>query len=127
MSITSGYPRQSRERKARCTAFGASQLGLPFLWKAIRLDEITGLLQMRNRYYSVEMGRFLTSDPIGVWQDRANAGNEYCYVGDRVLSVGDQFGLQADTVPGDPDLKEFGKWAGEVAASAISKAWKSWS
>ncbi|MBZ0221188.1 MAG: hypothetical protein K8I01_12250, partial [Candidatus Methylomirabilis sp.] len=43
----------------------SSSYGLPFLWKSIRLDEITGLLQMRNRYYSTELGRFLTRDPLG--------------------------------------------------------------
>jgi hypothetical protein len=42
------------------TSGGVSRYGLPFLWKAVRLDEVTGLLQMRNRYYSVETGRFLT-------------------------------------------------------------------
>jgi RHS repeat-associated protein len=74
----------------------ASAKGLPFLWKGIRLDEVTGLLQMRNRYYSVEMGRFLTRDPLGVWSDIFSLGNEHTYGGNRPLSTGDPDGLQTD-------------------------------
>ncbi|MBL8756786.1 MAG: hypothetical protein JNK15_26045, partial [Planctomycetes bacterium] len=73
--------------------YAASTVGLPFLWKAIRLDEITGLLQMRNRYYSVEFGRFCSGDPIGSWGDNMNAGNSYCYVGNCPLSASDPMGL----------------------------------
>ncbi|MEO6593377.1 MAG: RHS repeat-associated core domain-containing protein, partial [Planctomycetota bacterium] len=72
----------------------ASAKGLPFLWKSIRLDEITGLLYMRNRYYSVELGRFLTRDRLGVWGDPLNLGGEYGYSGARPLVLGDPFGLQ---------------------------------
>jgi RHS repeat-associated protein len=77
------------------TSGGVSRYGLPFLWKAVRLDEVTGLLQMRNRYYSVETGRFLTRDPIGVWGDLGNLGNEYGYAWQRQLVVGDTYGLQS--------------------------------
>jgi RHS repeat-associated protein len=77
------------------TPVAASTVGLPFLWKAIRLDEITGLLQMRHRYYSVELGRFLTRDPIGVWGDQLSFGNEHCYAGGSPLVRGDVLGLQA--------------------------------
>jgi RHS repeat-associated protein len=63
----------------------------------VRLDEVTGLLQMRNRYYSVETGRFLTRDPIGVWGDLGNIGNEYGYAWGRPLVVGDALGLQGET------------------------------
>ncbi|MBZ0150428.1 MAG: hypothetical protein K8J09_02775, partial [Planctomycetes bacterium] len=72
----------------------SSAYGLPFLWKSIRLDEITGLLQMRNRYYSTELGRFLTEDPLGVWGDEANGGSSYCYVADNPMVRGDALGLQ---------------------------------
>jgi RHS repeat-associated protein len=75
---------------------GTSPLGLAFLWKAVRLDAETGLLYMRNRYYSTGLGRFLTRDPIGVWGDYVNVGNAYSYCGCRPLTHGDAFGLQAD-------------------------------
>jgi RHS repeat-associated protein len=70
------------------------------LWKSVRLDEVTGLLQMRNRYYSVELGRFLTRDPLGVWGDGMNLGNEVGYAGNRPLVVGDPLGLQGVGVVG---------------------------
>lgn len=71
-----------------------SAYGLPFLWKGIRQDVETGLFYMRNRYYSALSGRFLTPDPLGTWADAINNGNEYCYVGEHVLVLGDAMGLQ---------------------------------
>jgi RHS repeat-associated protein len=83
---------------------GTSPLGLAFLWKAVRLDAETGLLYMRNRYYSTGLGRFLTRDPIGVWGDGAQKGNELAYGLSSPLSFGDPLGLQAQ--PG-PNLRRF--------------------
>jgi RHS repeat-associated protein len=71
----------------------SSTVGLPFLWKGVRCDEVTGLLQMRHRYYSSELGRFMTADSLGVWGDHANSGNEYAYAGDRPLVWSDPMGL----------------------------------
>jgi RHS repeat-associated protein len=86
------YGRVSVYVGSSATAVSASAYGLPFLWKSVRLDEITGLLQMRNRYYSVELGRFLTRDPLGVWGDGMNLGNEVGYAGNRPLVLGDPLG-----------------------------------
>jgi RHS repeat-associated protein len=105
------YGRVSVYVGSSATAVSASAYGLPFLWKSVRLDEITGLLQMRNRYYSVELGRFLTRDPLGVWGDGLNGGNEYGYVGNRPLSRGDRYGLQTD--------EELKKWAEESAETDV--------
>jgi RHS repeat-associated protein len=88
------YGRVSVYVGSSATAVSASAYGLPFLWKSVRLDEVTGLLQMRNRYYSVELGRFLTRDPLGVWGDGMNGGNEVGYAGNRPLILGDPSGLQ---------------------------------
>ncbi|MBZ0154458.1 MAG: hypothetical protein K8J09_23265, partial [Planctomycetes bacterium] len=74
----------------------SSAYGLPFLWKSIRLDEITGLLQMRNRYYSTELGRFLTRDPLGEWGDDMNWGNGNSYVMCCPLSFGDPTGMSGE-------------------------------
>ena len=41
-------------------------------------------------------GRFMSRDPIGVWGDAGNMGNEYAYAWNRPLVVGDRFGLQGD-------------------------------
>jgi len=79
----------------------SSGRGLPFLWKSIRLDSESGLLYMRNRYYSTDRGRFLSKDPLGVSGDRFNWNNLYAYVGNRPLSYGDAMGTQTD-VPNGP-------------------------
>jgi RHS repeat-associated protein len=78
------------------TAVAASSVGLPFLWKNVRLDSETGLLQMRNRYYSPALGRFLSGDVLGAWADLQNAGNELAYVGNCPGSYGDALGLQSE-------------------------------
>ncbi|MBZ0150687.1 MAG: RHS repeat-associated core domain-containing protein, partial [Planctomycetes bacterium] len=96
----------------------SSAYGLPFLWKSIRLDEITGLLQMRNRYYSTELGRFLTRDPIGGWSDVANIGNEYCYCGNRPSCLLDPLGTQTW-------LQAAWSWATEAAGAIVNVA-KRW-
>jgi RHS repeat-associated protein len=75
-------------------ASGPSSVGLPFLWKAIRCDEITHLLQMRHRHYSADIGRFLTPDPLGDWHDEPGGGNGYQYAWDNPLIDSDPFGLQ---------------------------------
>tara|TARA_R110002096_G_scaffold435245_1_gene659891 strand:+ start:67 stop:1443 length:1377 start_codon:yes stop_codon:yes gene_type:complete len=69
-------------------------VGLPVLWKGIRLDAETGLYYMRNRYYSSVTGRFCSKDPIGSWGDELNSGNPYAYAGGRPGVVGDPLGLQ---------------------------------
>ena len=51
---------------------------------------------MRHRYFSVDLGRFLSRDPLGLWADRFNLGNAYGYVGDGPMSRIDRFGLQTD-------------------------------
>ena len=60
---------------------------------------------MRNRYYSTELGRFLTSDPIGVWADDVNFGNETSFVGCRPATGNDPLGLLTIVViiGGDPE------------------------
>ncbi len=55
------------------------------------LDAETGLMLYRNRFYSTELGRFLQRDPIGY---DAGDWNVYRYVGNRVVTVTDLFGLQ---------------------------------
>jgi RHS repeat-associated protein len=73
-----------------------SAYGLMHMWKGIRRDPETGLLYMRHRFYSVVTGQFLSSDPIGVWGDAGNMGNEYAYAGHRPLAVGDPLGLSGE-------------------------------
>jgi RHS repeat-associated protein len=60
----------------------------------VRVDAETGLLYMRNRYYHVGWGRFLSIDPLGAWVDSATLGNAYAYGGNRPLVETDHYGLQ---------------------------------
>jgi RHS repeat-associated protein len=72
-----------------------SAYGLPHLYKAMRLDPETGNCYVRNRFYDPRTGRFMSRDPIGVWGDGGNMGNEYAYAWNRPLVVGDPLGLQS--------------------------------
>jgi RHS repeat-associated protein len=58
-----------------------SAFGLAHLWKAVRSDDETGLLYMRNRFYDPVAGRFVSRDPLGEHLDVANFGNGYTYAG----------------------------------------------
>ncbi|MFN7588430.1 MAG: RHS repeat-associated core domain-containing protein, partial [Planctomycetota bacterium] len=78
-----------------------SAYGLTHLYKAMRLDPETGNCYVRNRFYDPRTGRFMSRDPIGVWGDAGNMGNEYAYAWNRPLVVGDQLGLvSAPFIPG---------------------------
>jgi RHS repeat-associated protein len=55
------------------------------------LDSETGLMLYRNRYYHVELGRFVNRDPIGY---DAGDGNLYRYVSNSPLNDLDSYGLQ---------------------------------
>ena len=53
------------------------------------MDDGNGLLYMRNRYYDVKLGRFITKDPIGF-----NGGNNlYRYVSNNPINRIDPLGL----------------------------------
>ncbi|MCZ7648078.1 MAG: hypothetical protein M5U26_22935 [Planctomycetota bacterium] len=43
----------------------ATAIGNPFFYTGQRLDPETGLMYYKNRYYSAELGRFVSRDPIG--------------------------------------------------------------
>jgi RHS repeat-associated protein len=64
----------------------------------------------RNRYYSPNLGRWTTTDPIGF---KAKDANLYRYVGNRVLSANDPFGQQALAPMGvGPKGPTYGNWGG---------------
>jgi len=72
---------------------GGGLVGNPYRFTGRRLDSETGLFYYRARYYSTEMGRFLSRDPIGPWGDRGNFGNAYAYAGNNPLTYTDPSGL----------------------------------
>jgi RHS repeat-associated protein len=68
-----------------------SLLGNPYGYTGRRFDTEAGLLYYRNRYYSPELGRFLTRDPAG----HVDGMNLYAYVRGNPLAYIDPWGLQA--------------------------------
>ena len=70
-----------------------SQAGNPYGFTGRRHDPETGLLILRNRYYSPDLGRFLTYDPIGIWGDGFNWGNGFGYCWDKPVLGVDPYGL----------------------------------
>ena len=57
-------------------------------------DTESGLVYMRNRYYSGKTGRFLSKDRIGIWADAGNWGSAYAYVAGSPHWLNDILGLQ---------------------------------
>jgi RHS repeat-associated protein len=53
-----------------------------------------GMYDLRNRFYSPDIGRFLQPDPIGFRGDRSNL---YRYCGNNPMTRWDPFGLQQNT------------------------------
>ncbi len=66
----------------------------PFLWGGSLYEPETNLYWMRNRYYHIDMHRFINQDPIGIWGDANNLGNGFAYVAGMVIEASDPTGLQ---------------------------------
>ena len=64
-----------------------------FLWGGSLYEPETGLYWMRNRYYHIDMHRFINQDPIGIWGDANNLGNGFAYVAGMVIEASDPSGL----------------------------------
>jgi RHS repeat-associated protein len=64
----------------------------PFLFTGRRLDWETENYHYRARFYSPELGRFLSIDPIGIWGDAGNRGNGWMYVNGDPMTFVDPFG-----------------------------------
>jgi len=67
-----------------------------FLWGGSLYEPETDLYWMRNRYYHVDMHRFINQDPIGIWGDANNLGNGFAYVAGMVVEASDPSGLATD-------------------------------
>jgi len=65
---------------------------LPYRFAGRRYEKETGMYYYRNRYYSPEMGRFISIDDGGIWSDLDNYGNGYAYVGNRENLSVDPYG-----------------------------------
>ncbi|MBQ3367451.1 hypothetical protein IJG44_00970, partial [bacterium] len=73
-------------------------------WGGSLYEPETNLYWMRNRYYHIDMHRFINQDPIGIWGDANNLGNGFAYVAGMVIEASDPSGLDIwieDGVNGD--------------------------
>ncbi|MFO8007620.1 MAG: RHS repeat-associated core domain-containing protein, partial [Candidatus Brocadiia bacterium] len=77
---------------------GASDVDNPYLFTARRLDIASGLMQYRNRYYAVTLGRFISRDMLAY----VDSLNLYWYAADRPALISDALGLWLDS--GHKDL-----------------------
>ena len=65
-----------------------------FLWGGSLYEPETNLYWMCNRYYHIDMHRFINQDPIGIWGDANNLGNGFAYVAGMVIEASDPTGLE---------------------------------
>jgi RHS repeat-associated protein len=75
----------------RLTAF--STVGNTFGWHGLPRDPETGLIYARHRYYDPELGRFISTDPLGY----VDGPNLYAFAGNDPVNFTDPLGLYRGT------------------------------
>lgn len=80
-----------------CSNPGSAPFGFISTWRS----PVSGLVYMRNRWYSPELGQFTSLDPLGY----ADSYNSYAYVGFDVINGWDPWGLQGNVDPWAQDRK----------------------
>ena len=94
---TTGVPETATAiSSARATP---SAINNPYFYTGQRLDAETGLMYYKNRYYSPELGRFISRDPVG-YEGRTLSLYEYSYSKPTLLQ--DPYGLQPPLIKDPP-------------------------
>jgi RHS repeat-associated protein len=97
------YDQDNNQRNPNQTAYGVRHLFTGQQW----YQEL-GLYNLRNRFYSPDLGRFLQPDPIGFWGDQSNL---YRYCHNNPPRWRDPSGLQTAVIPievtGQPIYDDF--------------------
>jgi len=77
----------------------STTIGNRFAFHGLPIDPETGFVYVRNRYYDPEMGRFITTDPLGY----VDGPSMYQFAGYNAFNYGDPLGLEV------PKISLFGK------------------
>ncbi len=85
-------------------ALGASAYGFVHGFQGLRFDEVAGLSDARNRWYSTTLGRFVTVDPI---RFKAGDVNLYRFVGNSPGMGVDPWGLAVYEAKDAPQTEVF--------------------
>ena len=97
------------------TEIAGSSVGNEILYTGQRYDKESGLYYYRERYYDPGLGRFISSDPIGV----LGGVNSYGYVGGDPYDMTDPYGLICWETFGPKDWRTMGLGAMDAAATAL--------
>ena len=92
-----------------------------FLWGGSLYEPETNLYWMRNRYYHIDMHRFINQDPIGIWGDANNLGNGFAYVAGMVIEASDPSGLDTNIGATGNDGLSFGYYSSSSNSESASK------
>jgi RHS repeat-associated protein len=85
---------------------------MPYRFAGREYDAESAFYYYRTRYYSPDVGRFISLDTIGIWGDLNNYGNGYAYVGGMANGMLDPEGkgvlraLFGDGVLNEPESDE---------------------
>ena len=63
------------------TPIATSGMGWQTGYGGLYRDDESTLSYALSRYYSPDLGRFITEDPVGRWFDQSSGGNGYAYTG----------------------------------------------
>ena len=96
------------------TVISSSAYDNPYLFTGRRYDSDTALYYYRARYYSPELGRFISADPIGY----LGGLNLYAYVGNNPLNWIDPWGLCKEEIDDEEMVSIFDVGYQDIMSSA---------
>ena len=89
----------------------------PFRYSGEYVDEESGLIYLRNRYYDPSIGRFINEDPI------KDGLNWYIYANNNPIMFVDPLGLEGIVVSGG-EYSANDPWPYEFIEPALNKIWE---